>query len=387
MPKIIAHIDIDTFFVSSEIKLNPKFKGQPIAISSKQEYAMAVSISKEVKEKGFKITDKISSIKNAIPNLIVIKPNLDYYRFLSNQFFNFLAKKITKKIEIYSIDECFIDLSEFSKNFNSVEKMLHFIKNEVQKELKLPISIGASYNKLLAKMATNLAKQFGGKVLLLSKSEIETLIYPQKIKNLFGIGTQNAQKLQNAGIITVSDFVKKGVNSPEIIKILGASRHYFFHSLTNLGNNKIENRTQNFKSVSHFRTFLINDELTKAKILNFISKFLPNLVQKLNKYEKATNKVEIFFKTKNNKLFRFFTDLVAPTNNYDFIFLNLSILVNKIRKFSEIRGFGIILSKISDFDKSTLKTKPKIKEIISEINKKYDQKQIFVLKKLQNSDF
>lgn len=384
MPKIIAHIDIDTFFVSSEIRLDSKLEGQPIAISRRDDFAMAVSVSKEVKEKGFKITDKIVEIKKKIPNLIVIRPNMNYYKFLSNQFFTFISKNFTKKIEVYSIDECFLDLTDFSRNFKTLSEMLHFIKDELQKNLKLPISIGVSYNKLLAKMATNLAKHSKGRIVLIPEFKIPSLIHPQKIENLFGIGAQNSKKLKDAGIFTIGDFVKKGINDEKIVQILGVNRHYFFQSLTGKGDNNVSNRLEKFKSISHFRTFPLNNLLTKREILNLISNFLSEIVEKLKKYSKAANRVEIFFKLKNKVQNRFFTNLTFPSNDYDFLYENLVALVEKINDFSFIFGFGIAVSKISDYDTGMLKTNPKVKSIISDINKKMGSKKLFVLNHIKN---
>ncbi|XBE78129.1 DNA polymerase IV [Mesomycoplasma ovipneumoniae] len=384
MPKIIAHIDIDTFFVSSEIRLDPTLQGQPIAISRKEDFAMAVSISKEVKEKGFKITDKTINIKKKIPNLVVIEPNLAYYRFLSRQFFDFITKNFTKKIEIYSIDECFLDLSDYLNKFNTIYQMLYYIKKKLQKELKLPISIGVSHNKLLAKMATNLAKHTPEKITVIPRNKIKPLIYSQKIEKLFGIGIVTAQKLKNIGIFTINDLVKAGVDNEKIIQVLGVQRHELFQSLTSTGDDIVVNKPENFKSVSHFRTFSHCDTLTKTETLLLISEFLPSLVAKLDQFNKGANRVEIYFKLKNKEQNRFFTDLSQPSNNYDLLYNNLVALANKIDDFSLLLGFGICLSKISDYDKSMLNTNQKVKNIIASVNKKIGSKKLVVLKSFKN---
>ncbi|WP_404924070.1 Y-family DNA polymerase [Mesomycoplasma hyopneumoniae] len=385
MLKIIAHIDIDNFFVSSELKLNPKLKGQPIVISRSEDFAMAVSVSKEVKSKGFKISDKINEIKKKIPNLLVIHPNINYYKFLSDQFFNFISKNFSKKIEVYSIDECFIDLTEYSRKFKSITDMLYFIKNKLVKNFRLPISIGLSYNKLLAKMATNLAKNSEAGIMQVStKKDVKAFIYPQKIGNLFGIGIQNTEKLKKFGIITIQDFIQKGVNNEKIIEILGVNRYYFFHSLTKIGDDNVCDKLEKFKSVSHFRTLSGDILLTKKQILDGVSEFLLELVEKLKKFNKAANRVEFFFKLKNKEKDHFFSDISFPSNDYDFLYQNLLALVKKIENFSLIHGFGITLSKISDYDRSMLNTNPKVKNIVAKVNKKIGLKKLFVLKYLKN---
>ncbi|AJC49620.1 DNA polymerase IV [Mesomycoplasma flocculare] len=385
MPKIIAHIDIDNFFVSSEIRLNPKLEGQPIVISRNENFAMAVSVSEKVKEKGFKITDKISDIKKNIPNLIVIKPNLRYYNFLSKQFFDYITKNFTKKIEIYSIDECFVDLTNFSRKFNTILEMLWFIKKKSIKNFVLPISISVSYNKLLAKMATNLAKNTKLRVMTLTKANVPKLICPQKIKNLFGIGIQIEQKLKDVGVFTVADLLKKGINNEKIVKILGINRHYFFQSLTRIGDDNVSDKLKKFKSLSHFSTFPIEILLTKKKILDVISNFLLDLVEKLKKYNKAVNRVEFVFKLKKNNIKDWiFSDISTPSNDYDFLYSNLVALVEKVENFSSIHGFGISPLKVSHYDKSMLKTNPKVKNIISSVNKSIGSKKLFVLNYLKN---
>ncbi|AHH45087.1 DNA polymerase IV [Mesomycoplasma bovoculi M165/69] len=351
-------------------------KNKPIVIARSDKFAMAISMSSNLKKKGFNITDKIFQIKQVVPDLIVIRPNLSYYQFLSNQFFNFLAKKVSSELEIYSIDECFIDISTFATKFSTVEFALFYIKKIVKENLELPISIGVSHNKLLAKMATNIAKHNKNNIFWLKPNMLNEFIFNKPIGNLIGIGKARMLKLKKINIQTINDFIALGDTNPELIQIFGVTTKYFFENLLGVGDNSIVDRKSNFKIISRFNTFLSSEDVDNKKATLLIQEFLKDLVEKLVSNNKQAGKVEIFLKTKTNETIHFYNKLEFPTANFEIIYSKALELLNQIDDFSEILGLGVNLTNI--FENSTInkKTNKKVAEIIENLNKKFDKKLI-----------
>ncbi|CAT05347.1 DNA polymerase IV [Mesomycoplasma conjunctivae] len=387
MSKIIAHIDINTFFVSAEIRLKPELKKQPVAIARSDKFAMAVSISKQVKEKGFKITDKLSQIKSAIPDLVIIKPNLKYYQFLSKKFFQYIVKNFSKKIEIYSIDECFVDLSKFAKNFRTIKSMIYYIKNKIETDLELPCSIGISYNKFLAKMATNLAKNTRENIFILPRSKIETHIYNLPIQQLFGIGKSTSRLLNEKKVYTIKDFLNLGINNEILIKIMGTTRNYFYQNLLEKGDDVILDKESHFKSVSRFNTFLSSETIDAKQIALITKEFCSDLLTKLQMYQKNTARIEIYYHNYLGKTIRYWKNLDTPSNDFNFISTELLFLVEKIDNYNNIKGFGVRFSKLANQKFDSTMTKSKVKKIINKINAQHGSKSAFILNNTKNNLF
>lgn len=343
---------------------------------------MAISMSSNLKKQGFNITDKIFQIKKVIPDLVIIRPNLPYYKFLSNQFFNFIAKKISSDLEIYSIDECFVDISNFVSKFKTVESALFYIKQIIEETLELPISIGVAHNKLLAKMATNLAKQNKANILWLKPSMLDEFIFSLPIGELIGIGKVRISKLKKMNIKTIKDFIALGEEHPELLQILGVSLKYFFENLLSKGDNCIVDKKSNFKIISHFNTFLRSEDVDNKKVTLLIKDFLKDLITKLEVNNKQTSKVEIFFKTRLGETTHFHNKLDFPTTNFDVIYSKVLELLNQIENFSDILGLGINLTNITENSTINKKTNKTVVEIIENLNKKFDKK-IIIAKALK----
>ena len=103
--KVIFHLDVDAFFVSSELTLRPELKNHDIAITVGLDNSIVSSLSYSAKNKGAKVPMKVKEVKKYCPNLVCLKPNFNLYSHLSNQIYQYLFKNYTKAIEIGSIDE------------------------------------------------------------------------------------------------------------------------------------------------------------------------------------------------------------------------------------------------------------------------------------------
>ncbi|WGI36391.1 DNA polymerase IV [Mesomycoplasma lagogenitalium] len=339
--KIIMHIDIDSFFVSAERKNNKNLLNKSIAIAYKKSNAIAVSISYEAKEKGVKVPWKIKDIIKIDPDIIIIEPHYNLYVNESEKFFDFLRKNITNKIEIISIDECFLDVSEYAKNYDDLNQMALKIKEQIFTSLNLPVSIGVSYNKFLAKMATNLAKPFN--VQIIYRKDIESKILPQSIDNFYGVGIKSAEKLKQLNIFTIKQFLFALENNEIVKKILGKKRVDILENLTKEGDNKIKWKKEDSKTISHQITFDENSiYLERDELLKYLKEISINLSSSMKIKNLFSNEIQLtcFFKEKEKTFKKVKTSKYF--NDFDTIYNNAIYLLNLMWYEQEIKS--IILS-------------------------------------------
>lgn len=375
--KIIAHIDINNFFASAEEKLVPSLKNKPIAIARKEANSIAVSLSKTAKKLGAKTPDKLFNIQKKIPNLITIEPDHIYYSFLSKEFFAFIRQNISRKLEVFSIDECFVDLSDYYRYFHSLETMLNYIKNQIWKHLKLPITIGISYNKFLAKMATNLAKKEGVSFKLINKKNKKEALFDLDIANMFGIGKSLSYQLKKENINTISDFLKTNIEDERLIKILGTRRFYFFDNLLKKGDDEIELSHQ-IKSLSHTKTFKKEEILNFKTLYSLIKQFIFDLCEKLKKKYLHTNKIQLFYKTRNSQNIKINHKLEHFSDDANFIYQQIIPFLDKINNFEDIWIMGITFLNIQQNEAKISKsqTNNKVKKIINKVNQQFQDVQV-----------
>lgn len=163
--KIILHLDFDSYFVSAERTVNPELIGKPIAISHGGDRAAVVSISYELKKLGMHAPMPLYQIKQKVKDVIVVKPNFGLYTLLSTRVFEHLFDNYTKNIQVASIDECFLDVSDMVKDFDEARELASKIQKDLKKTFNLPASLGISNNKFVAKMCTAINKPYGITVL------------------------------------------------------------------------------------------------------------------------------------------------------------------------------------------------------------------------------
>jgi DNA polymerase V len=207
---MIALIDGNNFYVSCERVFNPKLRNVPVVILSNNDGAI-VSRSNEAKALGIKMGQPFFEIKHLIKkhNVKYFSSNYALYGDMSSRIIKTL-EQFSSEIEVYSIDEAFLNISHVSK-----ENLTEYgwkIKNTIYQYTGIPCSIGISSTKTLAKVANRLAKKShkaNGVLALYQNSHIDAALERVEISDVWGIGRQYAKKLQELGIYFASDFIQQ----------------------------------------------------------------------------------------------------------------------------------------------------------------------------------
>ncbi|UCD85923.1 MAG: DNA polymerase IV [Deltaproteobacteria bacterium] len=200
--RIILHVDLDAFFASVEQRINPTLRGKAIAVSGGGKRTVVVTSSYEARARGVKTGMTIHEARRHCPELIFIIGNNNKYIDSSVKIITIL-EDFTPLVEVFSIDEAFLDITACQRLFGSPEIIARLIKRRIKGELGLTCSIGIAPNKLLAKLASGMEKPEG--LVMIRPEEIENLLDRLPVEKLCGIGDKLAKHLSLLGIRSAGD--------------------------------------------------------------------------------------------------------------------------------------------------------------------------------------
>ena len=237
MERIIIHSDLNNFYASVERKLNPELSGKPVAVCGNKElrHGIVLAKSEEAKVFGVKTGEPIWQAQRKCPDLVIVPPHFDIYIKYSKSVREIYAR-YTDLIESYGIDECWLDISTSTLLFPpySGEKyididggkhysdgfLIHLgdhIRNTVKKELGVTVSCGVSFNKVFAKLGSDLKKPDGTSVI--SKAHFRQTVYGLPVEDLLYVGKATRDKLYSMGLTTIGRLA--AADDDSIIKAFG----------------------------------------------------------------------------------------------------------------------------------------------------------------------
>lgn len=197
--RIILHIDMDAFFISVEERENPVLHGKPSAVCGSLSRSVITSANYEARAWGIRAGMPIQEAKKRCPNLILVKGDISKYTETASRIFSIL-KDFTPLVEVASIDEAYLDITESLLLFKSPYQIAKLIKERIRKEERLTCSIGIAPNKLLAKLGSTLRKPDG--LMIIKKEEVEEILKDIPVEKLHGIGPKLKEELNSIGIFT-----------------------------------------------------------------------------------------------------------------------------------------------------------------------------------------
>ncbi|MFH0873646.1 MAG: DNA polymerase IV [Candidatus Komeilibacteria bacterium] len=204
-PRAIVHLDADAFFASCEQALHPEYRGKPVITGG--ERGIAASMSYEAKRLGVKRAMSLLEIKKMIPGVIILPSDYETYSLFSKRMFA-VMRRYTAMVEEYSIDEAFADITGLRRPLRlTYEQIARRMKDEIQNELGITVSVGLSVNKVLSKLAANLHKPDCFEVI--STKHIDGKVHNVPVEDIWGVGPQTTEHLHNLGIWTVGQLRSK----------------------------------------------------------------------------------------------------------------------------------------------------------------------------------
>ncbi len=205
--RIIAHFDLDSFFVSVEILNDPTLKGKPVIVGG-SERGVVAACSYEARKFGIHSAMPSSKAKQLCPQAIFIKGHYHDYSKYSRWVTQIIASK-APLFEKASVDEFYLDLTGMDKFFDPLQWTID-LRKQIIDETKLPISFGLASNKMMAKMATNQAKPNG--FLQIPFGKEKEFLAPLPVSDIPGVGEQTNLVLKSMGIETIRQLSETGID-------------------------------------------------------------------------------------------------------------------------------------------------------------------------------
>lgn len=259
MRKII-HVDMDAFFASVEQRDNPLLRGKPIAVGHSGERGVVSAASYEARK--FGVRSAMPSVKAAriCPELIFVKGRMEVYKAVSAEIHN-IFHRYTDIIEPISLDEAFLDVTENKPGISLAVDIAREIKEKIKKEVGLTASAGVSYNKFLAKIASDYRKPDG--LCTIHPSQALEFIAKLPVESFWGVGAVTAKRMHQIGIHNGEDL--RNCPFETLIREFGKTGQLYYNFARGIDERKVDAEHIR-KSVGCERT-LEHDITTRSAII------------------------------------------------------------------------------------------------------------------------
>ena len=335
MERLILHVDMDAFFASVEQLDNKNLKGKPVIVGGVSERGVVSTCSYEARKYGIHSAMPIFIARKLCPHGIYLRTRIYRYKEVSSEVFNIL-KDVTDIIEPLSIDEAYLDIT--NSRFNSGIEAANYIKSRVLKEIGLTISIGISYNKFLAKLASDWNKPNGIKII--TKDMVPEILLPFPVSKIYGLGKKSAEKLNNMGIFLVKDLYD--MPKEFYIEYLGKYGLEIYDRIRGIDNREVEAQRDR-KSYGREKTLKI-DTKEKEDLLEYLYDFSKEISNQLIRENLEGKTITVKYKTEDFQSHTRSKTLNFYTNNYKDIYKVCEEILNNEEIKENIRLIGVTVS-------------------------------------------
>lgn len=306
---IIALVDCDSFFVSCEQAVDKSLQGKPVCVLSNND-GCVVSRSKEAKKVGIKMGMPYFMAKKEFPEAVYISGNISLYVEFSHKVMNIL-RDFSPDVEVYSIDEAFIELSGLKKlHKTSYLGIAKLIRNKIKSEVGINVSIGVSKSKVLAKLACEKAKNENG-ICIIGKSKIPQILKDTKVQEIWGVGRNTTIHFNKNGILNCSELVEK----PDdwLKSKFGKNGVELKHELMGEYICKVKTDRKLPKSIQNTRSFpKFTSDLDYIK--NALNIHIHNSCKRLRRFGGKCKTVSVMLRTKDFMVYWDKKNLKSPVN-------------------------------------------------------------------------
>jgi len=291
--KTIIHIDFDSFFASCEQQLTPQYRGKPVGVTATNGRNCIIASSVEAKRLGIETAASAWQAKELYPELILTPARFEEYWEISKKFVD-ICKDFTPYLEVFSIDEVFMDVTPTLHLFHSAENIVGMIKKRIRTEIGeyTTVSAGISYNKLLAKLASGLKKPNG--IFEITKENRKKVYMMVPLKKICGIGSRILFRLNAMGIYTLPDLATASLSN--LIAGFGKVEGNFLKQV-GLGYDEstltLYTDREDRKSVGR-QYCLPGNEFDERAVLQNIYELSEEISIKLRKHEKEGSRVSLY---------------------------------------------------------------------------------------------
>ncbi|MFF2875408.1 DNA polymerase IV [Gottfriedia sp. NPDC057991] len=345
--RVILHVDMNSFFASVEIANDPSLKGKPVVVAGneKERRGIIVTASYEARAYGIRATMPLWEARKKCPEMIVKTPNFEAYRKVSRQIFEKLGA-ISPKIEVASIDEGYIDITDCDEKLGHPIKIAELIQSMLLEDLDMPCSIGIGPNKFLAKTASDMKKPLG--ITVLRKRDVPTILWPRKVGEMHGVGKKTEEKLNEIGIITIEDLAKS--NEKQVQELLGINGKSLRNKANGIDEREVDpSRMLSHKTIGQSTTFSF-DVIEEPMIAEKFEALSKRVAERLMKKGLVADTVTITLRFSDRKTINRSKKLSTPVQQANEIFKEAFDLWKRNWNGEPLRLIGVTASQLNQKD-------------------------------------
>ena len=240
---------MDAFYASIEQRDNEEYRGKPLAVGYAGDRGVVAAASYEARKYGVRSAMASKTALRKCPHLIFVLPRFDIYKYVSNQIMDIFLE-YTDLVEPLSLDEAFLDVTKNYKNMPYATQIAKEIKKKIYDATSLNASAGVSYNKFLAKIASDYKKPNG--LFIIKPKDAEAFVESLPIERFFGVGKVTAQKMHQLGIEDGLELKSRSESS--LVAAFGKAGHMYYLNARAIDDRKVEPNRER-KSVGAENTF------------------------------------------------------------------------------------------------------------------------------------
>ncbi len=342
--RAIMLVDMNAFFASIEQRDNPALRGKPVAVTNGAEGSCVITCSYEARRYGVKTGMRLKEALQRCPDLIRCPSRPERYAAVSKCIMQTLYDYISPEQEIYSVDECFLDITGSQRLLGPPEKIAQRAKQLVWQSTQLPCSIGVSGDKTTAKFAANRIKPHG--ITCIPPWKSKDTLAPVPLKEIWGIGPGIARFLAQYGAYTCSDVAKLPMQI--LSQRLGNPGRRIWLQCQGLDPDKVQTAPQEPQSMGHGKVLppATHDPATVSRYLRHMA---DKLSARLRRHNLAAQHYFIGFKTEYSWLGRVYP-LVAPDHSAACLFKVIDLMLKQYWSPHVIKGSTITKVQLTALD-------------------------------------
>lgn len=340
--KFIMLIDMDAFFASVEQQSNPALTGRPVAVIGAGKRTVVTTASYEARARGVKTGMNLHEAKRQCPDLIVVVGNNDKYTHTCAELKE-LYLRYTPDVEIYSVDEAFLDVTRSHHLFGGPFEIGRKVKKEIKRLFGINATVGIGPNKLIAKLAADLSKPDG--LRWIKKEEVAEVLENLPPEELWGIGKRLAEHLRRLGIKTCGELARTPIGilrsrfgiTGERLKMMAMGRD----------DTPVisDSETEEVKSIGHSMT-LPRDIYSISEMERYLFILSDRVAFRARRYDYAGRTVSVVIRYRSFETFSLQRKLRLPTDDTHLIYRTAREIVRSIRLREPVRLLGVSIKSL-----------------------------------------
>ncbi|HXY92346.1 MAG TPA: DNA polymerase IV [Acidimicrobiia bacterium] len=283
----ILHVDLDAFYASVEQLEHPELAGRPVIVGGLGPRGVVAAASYEARRFGVFSATPMARARHACPDGVFLAPRFERYGEKSREVMEIL-RSFTPVVEPVASDEAFLDVSGTERVHGSARACAEAIRHRVREETGLTASVGVASTKLVAKLASDLAKPDG--LLVVEPGTELAFLHPLPVERLWGVGPATRRRLAELGVVTVGDLAR--LPEPTLVSSLGAAHGHHLHELARNRDTRPVQPDREVKSIGHEETFA-TDVTDRTRLEREVARLADGVAARLRRAGRVGRTVQL----------------------------------------------------------------------------------------------